>query len=371
MVTHLDYYAILEIDRLADQATIKRAYRAVAVRCHPDRNPGDRHAEERFKHATEAFSVLSDPEKKRLYDRYGRTTGGSVRDALHPQNFSDLLEELIGSVISQPTPSPASVPGSDLTYELNISLEACAAGDKRTLHLTRNACCTACQGRRALTPTDIAPCKLCQGSGTVENKGFFKQAVSCKQCLGWGHVITKRCFTCKGQGSISQQESFEVQIPAGVEDGAVRTVRGGGNYGPGGYGELHITIRVANHPHFVRQGSDILYELDLSYPTAVLGTQLEVPTLEGPVRLRIPAGTQPGQVFRLRGRGLRTFGGFGKGDQLVTAKITIPRKLDVQQRKTLEQLAETLDNDKNAPEGRGLLRTGLLKSVKNAILRKQ
>lgn len=357
MATKRDYYEVLEVARSADGDELKRAYRRAAIKYHPDRNPDDPKAEDLFKEASEAYAVLSDPQKRGRYDRFGHAAFGAGEDfdAVDFGAVSELFEGLFGEVFGRTRGRRRSRAGRDLKYDLELSFEEAALGVERTIEVNRPTLCTTCGGSGAKPGTNPAACPACRGAGEVKyQRGFFTAARPCPTCRGTGHKITDPCTACSGEGVVTRAESLEVRIPAGVEDGSVRTVRGAGEQKPGGNGDLHIHVSVRAHPLFTREGSNLVCTVPVSFPQAVMGADLEVPTLEGKVRMRLPEGTPSGKVFRLRGKGLPTLGGAGKGDQLVNVVIEVPAKVNREQRRLLEQLAAEMGTDTH-PEQRGFL----------------
>lgn len=352
-----DYYVILEVSRAASGDEIKQAYRTLAMRYHPDRNPGDPVAEDSFKEASEAYAVLSDPDKRSQYDRYGHAAFDSSGPGFEPGDFgavSDILEGLFGEVFSGGRRRRRS--GRDLTYDLEISFGEAALGVDTTIEVNRPADCTVCDGAGAKPGTPIHVCNVCQGRGQVKyQRGLFAAARPCHACRGTGKKIPTPCDACKGTGSKMRPESMSVKIPAGVQDGAVRTVRGAGEASPSGNGDLHINIKVKDHALFRREGADILISIPISFPQAVLGASIDVPTLDGRVVMKVPPGTQSGKVFRLRGKGIPVYGGYGKGDQLVTVVVEVPQQITRKQRKLITDLAQEI-GDEAHPQQASFLR---------------
>ncbi|MDH5492003.1 MAG: molecular chaperone DnaJ [Myxococcales bacterium] len=337
-----DYYETLGVPRGADETDIKRAYRKLAMRYHPDRNPDDPSAEDAFKEATEAYTVLSDPEKRRQYDRMGpeafHSAGGAPGfDPSDMGSMGEILEGLFGDVFGRRRQQRG---GRDLTYELRIGFVESAKGAKKTIHVRRPAPCEPCRGTGASPGTPTPECRACRGRGAVRSGGgLFGSTRPCQACQGRGMRIESPCRECMGSGAIVREEEMVVHIPPGVEDGAIRSVRGAGETTPHGVGDLHVTIRVDPHPLFERRGADLHCEVPISFPQAVLGGEIEVPTLDGRVKMKVPAGTQSGRVFRLRGKGIEVYGGYGKGDQLVRILVEVPEKISRKQRKLIEELA--------------------------------
>ena len=342
-----DYYVVLEIGPTSSSAEIKQAYRALAMRYHPDRNPDDPAAEDAFKEASEAYAVLGDPDKRSRYDRYGHAAfdaNGSRFEASDFGAVSEILEGLFGEVFSGGRRKRRA--GHDLKYDLKISFVEASLGVEKKIGVDRPTSCTTCGGSGAKPGTPVHKCNVCQGRGQVRyQRGLFAAARPCHGCRGTGTKIPTPCEECKGTGTELRAEAMSVKIPAGVQDGAVRTVRGAGEAGEGGNGDLHIHIQVNDHALFEREGADILVSVPISFPQAVLGTSIDVPTLGGKVVMKVPPGTQSGKVFRLRGKGIPVYGGYGKGDQLVTVVVEVPREVSRRQRKLITELAQEIGDE--------------------------
>ena len=352
-----DYYLILEVSRTASGEEIKQAYRALAMKFHPDRNPDDPAAEDSFKEASEAYAVLIDPTKRAQYDRYGHAAFDSSGPGFEPGDFgavSDILEGLFGEVFSGGRRKRRT--GRDLTYDLEISFTEAALGVDKTIEVNRPADCATCSGTGAKPGTPAHNCNVCQGRGQVKyQRGLFAAARPCHACRGSGKNIPTPCDACKGTGTKMRPESMSVKIPAGVQDGAVRTVRGAGEASPMGNGDLHINIKVTDHALFRREGADILVSVPISFPQAVLGASIDVPTLDGKVVMKVPPGTQSGKVFRLRGKGIPVYGGYGKGDELVTVIVEVPQQISRRQRKLITELGQEI-GDEAHPQQASFLR---------------
>lgn len=346
-MTQRDYYVILEVSRTASGNEIKQAYRALAMKYHPDRNPDDPAAEDFFKEASEAYAVLSDPDKRKQYDRYGHAAFDRTGPGFEAGDFgavSEILEGLFGEVFSGGRRKRHG--GRDLTYDLEIPFVEAALGVERKIDVNRPAPCATCSGSGAKPGTPIYNCNVCQGRAQVKyQRGLFAAARPCHACRGTGKKIPSPCDACKGTGTKMRSEPMSVKIPAGVQDGAVRTVRGAGETSPGGNGDLHINVKVTDHPLFQRDEADILVSIPISFPQAVLGASIDVPTLDGKVVMKVPPGTQSGKVFRLRGKGIPVYGGYGKGDQLVTVIVEVPQELSRRQRKLISELAQDIGDE--------------------------
>ncbi|MEZ4336230.1 MAG: molecular chaperone DnaJ [Sandaracinaceae bacterium] len=352
-----DYYDVLGVGRSATTDDIKKAFRRIAMESHPDRNPGDEAAEARFKEASEAFAVLSDEEKRRRYDRMGHSAfqnagGGTPYERIDFSSFGEILEGLFGEILGGRRKGRV---GGDVEVEVTVSFEEAALGAEKTIQIQRRQACSTCGGSGAAEGSKVNACTACQGRGEVRlQRGFFSVARPCTTCGGTGRRVEKPCAACAGDGSVPSTEEMTVKVPPGVEDGSVRTIKGAGERGQAGAGDLHVIIRVAPHPLFERDGADVRVTVPISFPQAVLGAQVDVPTLEGKVKMRIPAGTQSAKIFRLRGKGIPVLGGYGKGDQLVKVVVEVPEKISKAQRKLIEELAAEMGEDVH-PQRKGFL----------------
>jgi molecular chaperone DnaJ len=351
-----DYYEVLGVSRTATPDEIKQAYRARAKELHPDKNPGNAQAEEQFKELSEAFSELNDAGKRARYDRMGHAAAGDGGyERVDFRAVSEILEGLVGEVLG--ARGPRRRQGQDIELELNVSFEEAALGTEKKLGVSKMASCMTCSGSGAAPGTSPTRCTACQGSGEVRfQRGFFSATRPCQSCGGTGRRIEKPCATCTGKGAVESSEEITVRVPPGVEDGAIRSVRGGGERSASGGqpGDLHVKITVQPHPLFRRKGADVLVTIPISFPQAVLGTQVDVPTLEGRVKMKVPPGTPSGKVLRLRGKGIETLGGAGKGDELVELVVEIPEEISARQRRLIEELAAEL-GESPGPEQKGFL----------------
>lgn len=357
MAPSRDYYDVLGVSRSAAPEEIKRAFRKIALESHPDRNPGDAEAEARFKEASEAYAVLSDDERRKRYDRMGHSAfqsagGGPGYERVDFGSFGEILEGLFDGFLGGARRARA---GGDLEVDCEIEFVEAALGAEKTIQVERRQSCDDCSGSGAAEGSKVGNCPACRGRGEVRiQRGFFSVSRPCTSCGGSGRKIEKPCPTCAGDGVVPRTEEMLVKVPAGVQDGSIRTVKGAGEQGRGGAGDLHVRIRVAAHPLFTRDGADIRVTVPLSFPQAVLGAQVDVPTLEGKVKMRVPSGTQSGKVFRLRGKGIPVLGGYGKGDELVKVVVEVPEKISRQQRKLIEQLAAEMGEEVH-PQQKGFL----------------
>ena len=356
MAEKRDYYEILGVDRSASAEAIKKAYRKVAMKYHPDKNPGDQVAEDKFKEASEAYEVLSDAEKKQRYDQFGHQAfgpgsggfGGGFHDA------SDIFEQVFGGGFNindlfgggGGRSRGGAARGADLRYDLEVDFEEAALGSSRTLTLPVSTPCTACSGSGAEPGTSKQTCPTCGGRGQVSSGGGFIQfSQTCPTCGGTGEIIPTPCRVCNGTGYVKERTKVKLKIPAGVESGSRQRLAGKGEAGARGgpAGDLFIVFHVQDHAFFRRNNLDILLEVPVPFHIAMLGGDIQVPTLHGDARLKIPAGTQNGKLFRLRGQGIQDQAhGHGKGDQHVMVNIEVPAKLSGKEKKAMEKLISSL-----------------------------
>lgn len=360
-VTKRDYYEVLGVSRTATDVEIKSAYRKLALKYHPDRNPGDHSAEEKFKESAEAYSVLADPDKRHLYDRYGHAgLGGAATGGFDPNvftGFEDILGGLgdifgFGDAFGGGRRRGGVQRGADLRYDLEISFDEAAKGTETTIQIPRQEACETCSGTGAAPGTKATTCPQCHGRGQLRyQQGFFTVARTCGQCRGTGSVVSKPCSTCKGSGRVQKERKLTVRVPAGIATGQRLRLTGEGEAGgPGGpAGDLYVVIHVQEHPFFHRDGNDLHCEVPLNFSTIALGGEIRIPTLEGAEPFKVPEGTESGQAFRLRGRGMPDVGGRGRGDLFVTVKVITPKKLTREQKKLLEQLASSLPKEQFEP----------------------
>ncbi len=357
-----DYYQVLGVSRDAAEAELKSAYRKLAHQFHPDKAPEDREAEERFKEASEAYEVLSDPEKRARYDRFGHAGGaggnpfegfgfGGAAGASINDIFGDIFGEMFGGG-RRPRGRPR---GADLRYHLEIGFEEAAFGTASRIQVPRPRRCDTCKGTGGKPGTSPRTCGTCEGSGQVRlTQGFFSIARTCHACGGAGRVIADKCSDCGGAGMLREQATVEVKVPAGVDTGTRLKLAGEGEPAPqpgASPGDLYVVVQVREHPIFRREETEVLCELPVSFTQAALGAQLEVPTLDGPVKMKVVAGTQSGKVFRLRGRGVPSLQGGARGDQHVRVVVETPTHLSKEQKELLERFAE-LSGEATNPQSR-------------------
>ncbi len=346
-MTKRDYYEILGVPHNADETEIKKAYRQLALQYHPDRNPGNKEAEERFKEASEAYEVLRDPEKRDLYDRYGHEglsrTGFSGFTGFEDifTSFGDIFEDFFGFGTGR---RRATGPGrgADFRYDLTISFMDAALGKEMEIAVERLESCGTCKGLGMKQGTKKESCPTCRGSGQVtHSQGFFTLRTTCSRCRGQGFFIPHPCTDCRGTGKVKKPKKISIKIPAGVDTGSRLKVAGEGGEGERGGrpGDLYVVLHVEPHSFFERHGDDILCQIPISFTQAALGVEIEVPSLNGSKKLSIPAGSQSGQVFTLRGQGFPHLESFGKGDQHVQILVKVPTKLSKRQKELLQEFA--------------------------------
>ncbi|MDR1305244.1 MAG: molecular chaperone DnaJ [Verrucomicrobiales bacterium] len=381
MASKRDYYEVLGIAKGATEDEIKKAYRQLAIKYHPDKNPGDKTAEEKFKELGEAYEALSNPDKRAAYDRFGHQAfgpgaggggfsgaggaggyGGGFHDPFDifrevfgaggggggGGGFADIFGEAFGG--GNADGGGRQNRGSDLRYDLEITLEEAVKGCEKEISIRKYDACDACDGSGAAPGSKTITCKTCRGTGQVSvSQGFFRVAQTCPTCRGAGQIIERPCPKCHGEGRVEKSSKIKIKIPAGVDTGSRLRSTGHGESGTrGGHaGDLYIVIHVREHPIFQRDGGDLYCEAPISFVKAALGGELAVPTLEGPTVVKIPAGTQSGRIFRLRGKGIPDLRGHGRGNLNVRVLIEVPERLNSEQRKKLEDFAAACNEDTN------------------------
>lgn len=367
-----DYYEVLGVGKSAEASEIKKAYRKLAMKYHPDRNPDDKAAEEKFKEAAEAYEVLSDEEKKSRYDQFGHAGLGGGGGGYGQVNVDDIFSrfsDIFGGGGGSPFDSffgggggrqrtrRQGQRGSDLRIKVKLDLEEIAKGVDKKIKIKRMTSCGTCSGAGASSADGWRTCQTCNGAGEVRRQaggGFFQQIVvsACPTCQGDGRILTKACGTCGGEGRQEETEVVEIRFPAGISEGMQLTMRGRGHAGRrgGSAGDLQILIEEKEHEHFLRDNDNVIYELFISFPDAALGTTVEVPTLSGKTRFKISPGTQSGKIFRLKGKGFPVINGYGTGDQLIQVNVWVPKSLSGKEKNQIEEMRESA-NFQPAPNG--------------------
>ncbi len=353
MSSKRDYYDVLGVGRSSSTDELKKAYRKLAIQCHPDKNPGDKKAEERFKELSEAYEVLSDPQKKQMYDQFGHAGLGGGAGAGF-EGFSGSINDIFGDIFGDLFGGGArggrgrhrahGRPGSDLRTSVDISFEEAAFGVEKTITIPRTSRCETCTGSGAKPGTHAETCSQCQGRGEMSfQQGFFAITRPCSRCEGTGQFIPTPCMDCRGSGQIKKRSQIALKIPAGIDTGQKLKLTGEGEAGERGgpSGDLYVVVQILEHDFFERDGADVLCEVPITFAQASLGTEIEVPSLEGKVKLKIPAGTQSHQVLRMKHKGIARLGGSGRGDQRVRLIVEIPTRLSHEQRSLIEQFDKT------------------------------
>ena len=350
-----DYYELLGVSREVTPEELKKVYRQLAMKHHPDRNPGDRAAEEKFKEISHAYSVLSDPEKRAHYDRYGTAEGFGANQGPFAggAGFSDIFEDFFGDFLGgsfggHRKQRPAR--GNDLRYDLEITLEEAVFGTEKVITFPKLQKCGECSGTGSEPGKQPEVCSTCKGSGQIRyQQGFFSVSKSCGKCSGTGRHITNPCRKCRGHGAIQEQKTVNLKIPAGVDAGSRLKIVGEGEPGLNGgpSGDLYVILDVQEHEIFKREGTDLFCDFPISFTNAALGAEIEVPTLDGSTKLKIPAGTQSGKIFTLKGKGAPRIGSQQRGSQLIRISIEVPKKLSQRQKELLEEFAAISTDDSN------------------------
>jgi molecular chaperone DnaJ len=360
MAEKRDYYEVLGINKGASDAEIKKAYRKLAKQHHPDVNPGNKEAEAKFKEANEAYEVLSDPQKKSRYDQFGHAGtdpngfgGGGFSGGFGDFDIGDIFDSFFGGGgFGSSSRRNGPQKGRDIRTDVSISFQEAAFGVEKEVNIFRMENCSVCNGTGAKPGTSPVTCSVCKGTGQIQYKqrtpfGQFVNVKTCDHCHGEGKIISDPCKECHGKGNIRKAKKIKINIPAGIDDGQTISLRGEGDPGAKGgpAGDLFISIGVKPHPLFQRQGTDVICEIPITFVQATLGSELEVPTLDGKVKYSIPEGTQSGTVFRLKNKGIPHIRGYGRGDQYVKVMVEVPKNLSEKQKEILKQFAELEGED--------------------------
>jgi molecular chaperone DnaJ len=358
-VSKRDYYEVLGVEKQATDQQIKSAYRKLALKHHPDRNPGDKHAEELFKEAAEAYAILADRDKRSLYDRFGHAGVGAAAgpggfDPTIFADFSDIFAGLgdvfgFGDIFGGRRRRGGPQRGADLRYDLEISFDEAARGAETAIQIPREETCETCKGSGAAAGTSAETCSQCRGAGQLRyQQGFLTVARPCPNCRGTGKTIAKPCTACRGAGRVGRERKITAKIPAGIATGQRLRIYGEGEHGAAGGppGDLYVVVHVQEHPFFHREEDDLYCEMPVAFTTLALGGDIHVPTLDGREEVHVPAGTQPGARFKLRGKGMPNVTGRGHGDLYVIARVSVPKKLTREQKRALEELAQLLPSEK-------------------------
>ena len=366
-----DYYEVLGVSRNSTKEEIKKAYRKLAMQYHPDRNPGNKESEEKFKEAAEAYEILSHDDKRNNYDRFGHegvrgsTFGSSGFSSVNDifSHFSDIFggssifdEFFGGSQRSRSRRRGSGTPGTDMRVTLKLTLEEIAAGTSKKIKIKKQVKCNECNGTGAQAGTSLKTCPVCNGTGEIKTVsrsvfGQFVNITACHNCNGEGQVVDSPCQNCSGDGRIQDEATINIEAPAGVQDGNYMTLRGEGNAGKRGgqAGDIIVVFQELPHENFIREEDDIIYNLFITFPQAALGAEVEVPTLVGKAMLKIDSGTQPGKMLKMKGKGIRHLNYSGSGDEIVRVNIAIPQKLNSKEKEIIKQLSE-MPNIKTSSE---------------------
>jgi molecular chaperone DnaJ len=359
-----DYYEVLGVARACTAQELKSSFRKLALQYHPDKNPGDKTAEESFKELSEAYEVLSDPDKRARYDRFGHQAPGGFgpspfENGFGGANINDIFEGIFGDIFGGGGRRSRSARqrGRDLRYNLETTFQEAAFGTEAKVKIPRHRNCETCHGSGAKPGTAPKTCPTCHGAGELRlTQGFFQIARPCNQCGGMGKVITDPCATCRGAGKVEEESVLTVKVPPGVDTGTRLKLTGEGEPGENGGppGDLYVVVQVQEHPIFIREDTEVICEVPIGFTQASLGATIEVPTLDGKVKMKIPPGTQSGKVFRLRGKGIPHLNGYQRGDQHVRVTVEVPQKLTRKQRELLEQFA-ALSGEETHPQAKSFL----------------
>lgn len=371
-----DYYEVLSVTRTASDGEIKTAYRKLAMQYHPDRNPGDHTAEEKFKECSEAYGVLSDPQKRAAYDRYGHAgvggpasggpgggfPGGFGGFGGNPQDLGDIFGDIFGEMFNMGGAGGGrrqsrQQRGRDLRYDMSLEFEESVFGKEQEIKVKRAETCVTCHGTGSANGKQPQTCSQCRGAGQVRfQQGFFSVAKTCPKCDGTGVQITDPCATCRGESRVQTEHTLNVKVPAGVEDGTRIRYQGEGEAGKfeGPAGDLYVVLNVKPHKVFTRDGDDLHCVVPISFTQAALGDELEIATLDGPAVLKVPDGTQSGKTFKLRSKGVPHLNASGKGDLIVEVRVQTPTKLTKQQKELLKQLGDATETE-NTPHSHGIM----------------
>ena len=356
MAEKRDYYEVLGVKKDASEDEIKSAYRKLAKQYHPDLHPDDAQAEAKFKEVNEAYETLSDSQKRAQYDQFGHAgpqgfggAGGAYEGGFSGSGFEDIFNTFFGGGFGSSRRQNGPERGDDLRYDLNITFEEAAFGVKKEISIVREEECDACHGSGAQPGTEVETCPVCKGTGQVRTTqntvfGSFASVSACSHCRGTGKIIKTPCSKCSGRGRVRRNRKLNVSIPAGIDTGQAITLRGEGGHGKKGWqnGDLYVYITVRPHKLFTRRGSDLYMDIGISYAQAALGDEVEVPTLEENIKYKIPEGTQPGTIFRIKQKGIKKLHGLDKGDLYVTVGVEVPRKLNAKQKELLREFDESV-----------------------------
>jgi len=359
-----DYYEVLGVTRTCTAVELKSSFRKLALQYHPDKNPGDKKAEESFKELSEAYEVLSDAEKRARYDRFGHQAPGGFgpspfETGFGGANINDIFEGIFGDIFGGGGRRGRSSRqrGRDLRYNLETTFQEAAFGTEAKVKIPRHRNCETCHGSGAKPGTGPKTCPTCNGAGELRlTQGFFQIARPCNHCGGTGKVITDPCATCRGSGKVEEESVLTVKVPPGVDTGTRLKLTGEGEPGENGGppGDLYVVVQVQEHPIFIREDTEVICEVPIGFTQAALGATIEVPTLDGKVKMKIPSGTQSGKVFRLRGKGIPHLNGYQRGDQHVRVTVEVPQKLTRKQRELLEQFA-AVSGEETHPQAKSFL----------------